>query len=57
LGFSQTHQSIKAFVRPRAYLEELSFLEEENRVEMILLDLPELLFEGREVFPGRFGDV
>jgi hypothetical protein len=32
--------------------EEFSFLKEQNGVEVVLLDLPELLLERREAFPS-----
>lgn len=37
--------------------EELSLLEEEHRIVMVLLDLPELSLKGREGGPGGFGNV
>ena len=38
-------------------LQELALLKEENRVEMILLDLPELLLEWGKLLPSLLGDV
>ena len=45
---------------PRVFfvqLQELALLKEQNRVEMILLDLPELLLEWSELLPSLLGDV
>ena len=38
-------------------LQELALLEEQDRVEVGLLDLPELLLERRELVPGGLGAV
>lgn len=38
-------------------LEELALLEEENRVVVVLFDLPELALKGRERLPRRRRDV
>lgn len=38
-------------------LVKLAFLEEEDRVPVLLLDLPELHLEGRELLPGALGNV
>jgi hypothetical protein len=38
-------------------LVELALLEEENRIVVVLLDLPELRLERRKFLPRRLGDV
>ena len=38
-------------------LQELALLEEQDRVEVVLLDLPELLLERRKLVPRALRDV
>ena len=46
VGEGETHQ-----------FEKLALLKEQDGVEMVLFDFPELLLEWREGFPGRCGNV